>query len=368
MNVLQVVDSLRLGGAERTAVDMVNLLDAREHTVSLCATREGGPLSAELRRGVEPVVLGRRRRFDLAGARAFADLVRRREIDVVHSHGRGSAQFVGLCRRLYRLPVRHVFHDHFSAGCGNGAEMATRLALRAGGVDAYIGVHRPLCDWAVTRGGLPRERVHLIPNGVELLRFRAQPPTRSETRPLTAVMVAGLRPVKDHPTVLAALARARRRADVHLVVIGGPGDRAYADRCRAMVTELGLDTQVSLAGARSDIPEVLATADIGVLSSRSESGPLALLEYMAAGLPFVVTDVGELAAAVKGLDVGQVVAPGDPGALSAALDQMVDLTAEDRRAMGARGRALVTTRFDQAATARRVADVYLSLGAVRSTC
>jgi len=367
VNVLQVVDSLRLGGAERTAVDLVNLLDPDAMTVSLCATRDGGPLAAELRDGVAPVVLGRRHRWDPAGVAAFARLVRQREIDVVHSHGRGSAQFVSLCRRVAGLPVRHVFTDHFSAGCGGGAEVSTRLAMRIGGVDAYIGVHRPLRDWAITPGGLAPGRVHLIPNGIDLRRFPGPSPATSGRRPLTVAMVAAFRPVKDHPTLLRALAATCHRADVRLVVVGGtaPGDAGYADRCRSMIAELHLDGQVSLLGSRSDVTEVLATADIGVLSSSSESGPLALLEYMASGLPFVVTDTGELASAVKGSDAGVVVPRGDPEALAAALDRIVELPDDDRLAMGARGRALVAERFDQTQTAARVAEVYRSLGAPR---
>ncbi len=370
MNVLQVVDTLRLGGAERTAVDMVNLLDPDEVDVSLCATREGGPLAEDLRAGVAPVVLARRGRWDPSGMAAFARLVRRRRIDIVHSHGRGSAQFVALCRQVARLPVRHVFHDHFSAGCGDSAGRGVRIAVRAGGIDAYVGVHRLLCDWAVASLGLPRSRVHLIPNGVDLGRFPARL-ARPGARPLTLAMVAGLRPVKDHPTMLRALLGCSRRADVELVVIGAESDHAYAATCRAMIAELGLGAHVRLVGQVGDIPTALAAADIGVLSSRTESGPIALLEYMAAGLPFVVTDTGELAEAVRGSGAGFLVAPGDTDALAAALDAVIGLGEEGRRAMGARGRALVVERFDQRATVARVAELYRSLSpdqAKRAAC
>lgn len=357
--VLHVVDSLDLGGAERMAVELASLTDPEEFAVSLCATRAGGPLAAALSDDVPLDVLGRRRRWDAGGVLRFRRIVRDRRIDIVHTHGRGSAQFVALCR-AGGLRVRHVFHDHFGgvdvdAHAGAGLRLACRW-----GVDAYIGVHRTLCDRAVETLGLPASRVHLVPNGVMVGRFTPATPA-DENQNLRLVAVAGFRPDKDHGTLLRAVAQCRAPVELLLVGATAPAHAGYLADCRALVDHLGLAQRVTFAGGRDDVPVVLAGADAGVLSSRTESGPLALLEYMAAGLPFVVTDTGEVTARVKESGAGLVVPVGDPTAMAAALDRLAGMAPAERAAMGARGRARVEAEFDQWVVARRVADVYRSM-------
>jgi glycosyltransferase involved in cell wall biosynthesis len=70
-------------------------------------------------------------------------------------------------------------------------------------------------------------------------------------------------------------------------------DEAYAKACLALRDELGLRERVLFLGSRADIVELLAGADFAVLCSKTESGPLALVEYAASGLPFVSTRVGD---------------------------------------------------------------------------
>jgi glycosyltransferase involved in cell wall biosynthesis len=83
-----------------------------------------------------------------------------------------------------------------------------------------------------------------------------------------------------------------------------------------------------------------------------------LLEYLAAGLPYVVTATGEIAHAVRGTDTGWTVSVRDPAAFARALDAIGDLAPQERTAMGACGRELALREFDQRATAARVAGIY----------
>jgi glycosyltransferase involved in cell wall biosynthesis len=355
---------------ERMAVELSNVLDPAEFDVMLCATRAGGPAGDELRDGVPLVVLHRRSRWDVSGISRFGRLVRSREIEVVHSHGRGTAKLVSLCRATGLISSRHVFHDHFGEiEIDDRVEPGLRLAARTG-VDRYLGVSRALCEWAVDGLGLRPDRVALVPNGIDLRRFDAEKLGQTQGLPdglptapdaIVAAAVAGFREAKDHPTLLRALASCENRHRVQLVLIGASSGDAYARRCHTMIADLGLSGQVRMLGARTDVPAVLAASDIGVLSSASESGPLALLEYMAAGLPYAVTEAGELGRAVKAAESGFVVPPRSPAALGAAIDRLVSMAPSERRAMGARGRSLVLERYDQRRVAAEVAAVYRSV-------
>lgn len=368
--VLAVTDSLEVGGAERVAVDIVNSLDREQFEALVCATRCDGPLRDMLLPDVEVEITGRRATWDLAGMARFARWVRASEIDVLHTHGRGTMKFVALCRRTGLLDTPHVFHDHYGRlHLDRQANAGMRSALRTG-VDVYLGVDSRLCEWARTSAGLPPEQVHLARSGVDLSRFEGVEPVdlREEFDlhgvELVMVMVANYRQQKDHPTVFRALAALppdlRRR--VAVVTIGSTtSEPGFFDRCWAMATELGVTDSIRVADARSDALQLLAGADAGLLASKNETGPLVVLEYMASRLPFIVTDTGEITRALRGLPIGYTPAPRDPIELADAMAAMLAVGAEERRAMGRRGRAVAEDVFDQQHVTRQIEQVYHQL-------
>jgi glycosyltransferase involved in cell wall biosynthesis len=107
--------------------------------------------------------------------------------------------------------------------------------------------------------------------------------------------------------------------------------------------------------------------DIGVLSSTAESGPLAVLEYMAAGLPFVATRVGQITRDVEGSGAGIVVDAGDLEAFREALSRLVGMSDDERSAIGALGRHMVEDQFSIEANVERLEQVYRGLAGTRSS-
>ncbi len=367
LRVLTVVDTLAVGGAERVAVDIANALDRTAHEVLVCSTRHDGPMRDELADDVSVKVFGRRHRWDLNGLARFVRFVQANDIDIIHSHGRGTVQLVSLARQMGLGSIPQVFHDHYGAGhVDRSAPRALRWALRRG-VDQYLGVDRRLCRWAIETVGLPAQRVDLVMSGVDRQRFEGVAPVdlRVEfdlpARDVVLVMVAHFRHQKDQPTLFRALAALPRSTldRLGVVIVGRtPTDTDFAARCLTMVEELALGDHVRIAGSRSDITALLAGADGGLLATKNETGPIAVLEYMAAGLPFVASDTGEITRSVRGHNVGFTPEPRSPEALAAALDALVRLGPDGRAEMGARGRALAEENFDQAQVAARVAAIY----------
>jgi glycosyltransferase involved in cell wall biosynthesis len=366
-NVMMVTDTLEVGGAEQVAVDVANTLDRSRFEVHFCASRFGGPLEANLRDDVDVTILGRSATWDLRKLLAFGRLVRNRRIDVLHSHGRGTMRFVALCKVLGLVSARHVFHDHFGRmHLDRSAGPLLELPLHRG-VDQYIGVDSRLCRWAVDTVGLPEGSVHLVRSGVDVERFDHVEPVDLRTAfdlgdvDLAMVMVANFRPQKDHPTLFRALAELPEedRERLRVVIAGSTtADPAYFDACMAMLDRLGISHLIRAVGVRDDAPALLAGADAGVFSSKNESGPLVLLEYMASGLPFVATETGEIAHAVRDAGVGLLTEPRDHLALAGALSDLLDMSTERRHAMGARGRELASGEFSQRSVTRRVESIY----------
>ena len=330
-----------------------------------------GRLGDELGTGADHLVLGRRHRWDAGAIWRFITRARAADVDVIHSHGRGSMVFVSLAKRLGRLRAAHVFHDHLSGpSLGERPPRSVALAVRHA-VDAYIGVSDELVTWARTWLPLPATAVYLIANGVDIDRFRhAGSATRSDALPgegaTLVVSVANLRPPKDYPTLLRAFGGAEIEG-AHLVIVGAdePGSH-FGSRCRALVHELGLDARVTFLGPRTDIPEILRQCDVGVIISTSEAGPTCLLEYVAAGIPFVSTDVGQYAAELAGTGAGLVVPVGDVAATTNALNELLALPSRQRKDRAALALELIRSRYSISRVVDDVVAVYAEVAPARA--
>jgi glycosyltransferase involved in cell wall biosynthesis len=363
-NVLHVIDSLEVGGAERVAVNLVNHLPRDTFTTHLCTTRSDGPLADLLAPDVGRLSLNRRSTLEIRPVRRLATYVDRHEIDTIHAHG--SAAFVSSVATLLHPRTRLVWHVHYGRYATAGSRGWPFRVLRSK-VDHVIAVNEALAEWARRRVRFAPDDVSYIPNFTELL----DSPVAAPCAPLPGapgeriVCVANIVPEKDHLTLVRAMARVVERRPGATLLLAGSSESN--PRCAAVVRRevdvLGLRDRVHLLGQRRDVAAVLRGCDVAVLSSRAEGLPLALLEYGAMARAVVVTDAGQCADVVS--DTGVVVPPTEPEALARALAGLLD--DPDRAARGLRLQARVREHFSVEVIVRRVAAVYervLGRGAV----
>jgi glycosyltransferase involved in cell wall biosynthesis len=198
--------------------------------------------------------------------------------------------------------------------------------------------------------GVPAERVHVVPNGVDVPATSAGPAGSAVPR---IGALGRLTAQKGFDVLLDAVRLLTPRSPAFEVVVGGEGRNGAALHAAAA----GLP--VTFAGFVEDTRGFLRGLDVFCLSSRREAMPLVLLEAMSEGLPCVATDVGDVRTAVG--DAAVVVPPGDAGALAAALRPLV----EDRalgRDLGVRARRRAERAFDAELMADRT---YTELDRVR---
>jgi glycosyltransferase involved in cell wall biosynthesis len=232
--------------------------------------------------------------------------------------------------------------------------------------DALIGNSRAVCAELAAEGAAAG-RIGLLPNGVV-----TAPPARSRAEAraalglapeaLVILCVANLIPYKGHADLIEAFARARPSLPEAVLLLAGRDD-GLGVALTAQAEARAVIDHVRILGARDDIPDLLAAADVFALASHEEGSPNAVIEAMAAGLPAVVTDAGGSPEAVG--DAGLVVPPQDPGALAAALVRL-GTDAELRASLGTAARARAAAEFSLEACIGRYVALYAGLAAGRT--
>lgn len=354
-SVMQVCDSLCVGGLERVAVNIANELPADRYRSYLCTTRSGGPLSRLVGPHVTRMDVGRRSRYDVGAIRRFGAYLRERDIRILHAHG--TALFFSVAAAALAPRAIVLWHDHFGRfHTENRPVWLYRIAAhRTRGV---IGVSRRLADWAVRRLQMAPESVWYLPNFVREVSERPDRIELPGTDGFRVICLANLRPEKDHENLIRAMAfLVRRIPAAHLLLVGDGSDPEYVARLHALATTLGLGGHVSWLGKRDDVGAILASCDVGVLGSASEGLPLAVLEYGVAGLATVATDVGECGEVLAGGEAGLVVPPGEPNALGEALLRLLALP-EERARLGRALQDRCRRLYSSEAGMSRVLEVY----------
>lgn len=370
-SILFLVDALeRPGGTETHLQELAKRLGAEGYTPIVCNLAGGQPiLKAIAESGVETWPVTLHRLYAPSGRAVVRNVIQRtagRSVAAVHTfHFKSDWMGVSVARAL-GCPLVSSRRD-----LGFAQTPLRRLALRFidPHVDAFIAPSGAVQTAVHEREGVARDRIRIIYNGLDPSRFAA-PVDRAEVRrdlgvsedATAIVMVGNLRPIKDHTTLINAMAHVAAQHPVaHLVLVGEGSEQ---ERLVSLAESLGIRDHVTFAGARKDVPRVLAAMDVFVLSTHSEGMSNAIIEGMAAGLPVVATDVGGNAECVVDGVTGYIVPHEDVDALADRLGTLVgNPTAVS--AMGAAGRERVKETFDVQAMVRHTADLYRELTAAR---
>ncbi len=204
--------------------------------------------------------------------------------------------------------------------------------------------------------GIPEERIEVVYDSIDLSRFTEHSPVVPSASSSVAVVVGSLFYLKGQDVCLKALALVTKvRPDARLVLVG-EGD--YEVKLRNLARELGVDQQVAFVGFSEDVPEILRTCAIGILTSRKEGGmPNCVHEYMASSLPVIVADLPGISELVVDGRNGFIIPQESPELLA---DRRIQLLADGtlRQQMGTCGRQTVQeTRFTPEQELKRIVEI-----------
>ncbi len=372
IGVVVMIDSLENpGGGERLAVEGAIRLDPERYERWLCITRwsddfervepAAGLLARAEEAGVRIIRVRRTRRFSPFAWRPLIRVLRSGRVQVVHGHLFGSNVWASVIGTLTRTPAI-VAHEHMWAYSDGGARPFIDRNLIGRLADAFIAVSGEGRRQMLELERIPEDKVVLMPNGVPEREPGDGARIRAESGIGADAMVIGsvghLRAEKAYEVLIEAVSLlGERHPGVQALIAGEGPERGMLEEQRR---RLGLDGSVHLLGARDDVPDVLAALDVAVCCSDFEGGPLSVMEYMAAGLPVVASDVGGLPELVRAGETGLLVPPRDPRALADALAGLLDDRAERRR-LGDAGRELQRSVYGIDAWVGRLEALYSSL-------
>jgi glycosyltransferase involved in cell wall biosynthesis len=257
----------------------------------------------------------KKHRWDLATFRSIYHFVKKEKPQVIHSH---STTLLWACfLKILEPNIALIWHDHF--GNRKYAKDNVIHILLSVFINAIIAVNDEIAVWLVKHMSVNKESIVYLPNFAML-----QPIDVSERSAHTIVMNANLLPVKDHFTLLKALAIIKHKEiPFTAYLIGKEADVRYVAAVKEMITHLQLSNNVTLSGKVNNIEPLLGKASIGVLSSTSEGLPVSLLEYGLAGLAVVTTDVGQCSKVLGDGEFGWIVPPQQPERLAESLFLML---------------------------------------------
>lgn len=362
LKIALLLESDGPGGAETVLLTLAQELRNRGHDVLPVGPKYGeGWLGERFRElGFAPETFHLRRTVDLRCMVRMGALMRRHDIEVMHSHEFTMGTYGAATARFIRLP--HVITMH------GGRYFATRrhrrLALRWAIRNSYrtIAVSTSTARDLEQSLGFAQGTVKLIPNGHRLgngngLQIREE--LGLTPKDLLVANVGNLYPVKGQDVLVSAASRVlRERPELPLhIAIAGRGEQEST--LRSMAQEAGIADRVHLLGFRDDIPDLLAASDIFALPSRSEGLPLALLEAMSAGTPIIASAVGGIPEVVRDGETALLFPAGSAQDLASALLRLAT-DRELRSRLAENGRDLAQRRYSPEAMAAAYEAVYHS--------
>lgn len=377
-SVLHVVTAMDVGGLEVLVMGLARLQRQRGYRVNIaCVGGWPGVLTPDLEAlgvGVYPTTRYNNVRDFPAFYRSMRGIIRETAPTVLHIHVDGIVALIPLVvARLHgtRRFVRTI-HSAFAYDTWPRARRRWRrveLAIARWFGARVVGVSEDVRQNEITQLGVRPKHVATLVNGVDLERFGHAAP--DELPALASLIgravpreevfligcVARFHPVKNHEQMIRAVAELR---DVSLprtphLLLAGVGPRQ--DDMIALARELGVADRVHFLGLRRDVPALLQTIDLYVMTSLLEGHPISLIEAMAAGRPAVATRVDGLKNVVRDQETGLLVDLHDHVAYADAIARLIREPALCTR-MGAAAKAVAEADYSLAACARQYERLY----------
>ncbi|WP_299116147.1 glycosyltransferase [uncultured Winogradskyella sp.] len=292
MKVLQVIDTLKVGGAEHITVLLSNLLYERKVDAAVLILVEKGELCGLLNTKIPVFFLERKRRFDKKKLKEVSQLID--EYDLVHIHLKHNFRYVSLASRYFsKQNHKLIFHDHshyFGVSKLSARSVKDKLFQSVFKPDYFIGVSQSNCIWARERLRLPEGKIFLLENTIA-----KQNVDEKQAIKRGIVIVSNISRVKNIDYAI----RLAKHLNERLTIFGKIRDEDYFNELEELVSQLDYGEHVKFVHDCNNIQPELYNYKYAIHTSHQETGPLVLIEYLAQGLPFLAFATGQVFKTIK---------------------------------------------------------------------
>lgn len=303
MRILQVIDSLELGGAEKMAVNYANSLADRIEFSGLITTRKEGELKNQLHQKVNYLFLNKKSTFDWKAVFRLRVYCRKNKINYIHAHNT-SFFLIFLLKIVYPI-VKILYHDHSGARSDQKIKDNRILWFTSFFFKGIIVVNHSLEKWALEN--LNCKKVIYLPNFTSInISHRETFLKGNDGKRILSL--ANLRHPKNHQLLIDVAIKVKsNHQDWTFHLVGKDENDTYSDALKEAIIKNNLQETVLIYGQKNDTANIIHQATICILTSSSEGLPVALLEYGLLKKPVVATNVGEISLLIKNDENGFIV-------------------------------------------------------------
>ena len=296
MRIIQIIDSLEAGGAERMAVNYANALANEINFSGLVVTRKEGPLLGQINDKVSYLFLNKKRSIDLKAIFKLRKFVIENKVEIIHAHG--TSFFTAIVLKFTYPKIKIVWHEHYGARANQSRADNFVLLFSSLFFSSVFVVNKQLELWV--KRNLFSNKVFYIPNFVTLDSTQLNSTVLKGNVGKRIVCVANLKNPKNHIALLNAFEEIKLNClgwSIHL--IGKDYNDDYSNQLKEFIGANNLQNDIFLYDSKNDIQNILSQSSLGVLCSTDEGFPLSILEYGIAQLPVVSTNAGYCTEIIK---------------------------------------------------------------------
>ncbi len=296
MRIIQLIDSLQAGGAEKMALNYANELAKKVAFSGLVVTRCEGLLCDEIQENVSYLFLDKKNTIDFSSILKFRRYLITNKIEIIHSHS--TSFFFAFLIKLTLPKMKLIWHDHYGDSEFLNKRQSFFLKICIPFFSGIIAVNEKLKVWSqeklklknviflrnFTTYSKPNNKYQTVLKGVAFKRI---------------IHVANLREQKNHEFLIdVALKLKKTYPEWTFHLIGKDFNDYYSKKIKNLINKNELKNTIFVYGSCSDIGTILNQTEIAILTSKSEGLPVALLEYGFNRKPVVVTNVGEISSII----------------------------------------------------------------------
>lgn len=281
MRIIHIIDSFNTGGAERVTIDLANLFSEHHHQVAICLITEKGDLHQELSKEVELVRLKRNFKYNpFKLVKLFFIL---KKYDIIHVHLHYNLVYT-FCSGIFLIKKKIFYHEH--NGDINLRKSYLRIRKFLMRKLIFISVSRKMAEWAFEKMGMNKSSVYFLPNIIRKKNII------QSTTPYGVLMVSNINRTKNIEFALNLLNDWDEMEN--LTIVGRVQDNDYYEELKDYIKVNHLENRVVFKHNITDIQNEIVKYKLAIHTSKSESGPLVLVEYLAHQIPFLSYNTGEV--------------------------------------------------------------------------